>query len=354
VDLPQKVRLSPEVIVAAGIKTTVVTKQRLVPTRTLSGELTVDPDRSAKIASPVAGRLEEVRLREGATVKKGEVVALVRVPELGRLHGLQLAAMARAKAARADAHRLEDLARSSLATEQTYLDAKAEAEAQEAEAQALAGQLRSMGSGPGGATPFLLALRSPVAGIVVTREAIVGQPVAADQVLGMVADLSELWFLARLFEKDLEQVHEGAAVEVRLNAYPTTRFPGTVDLVGHQIDPVARTVTARVRLKNHDDLLRAGLFGSALVAVARAATTGAEAAPVLVVPRDAVTELAGKQVVFVRQDDGHFEVHPVVLGESAPGVVAIVSGLREGEAVVSEGTFSIKSVVLKSTLAEDD
>jgi membrane fusion protein, heavy metal efflux system len=81
---------------------------------------------------------------------------------------------------------------------------------------------------------------------------------------------------------------------------------------------------------------------------------GDETPPVLVVPRSAVTEIAGKAVVFVRQEDGDFEVHPVVLGQSAPGIVAVLSGLREGEAVVSEGAFSIKSVVLKSTFGEED
>jgi membrane fusion protein, heavy metal efflux system len=349
-ELPQQVRLTPEVIAAAGIQTTLVQKQRLSPTRTLSGELTVDPDRSAKIASPVAGRLEEVRLREGEKVKKGDVLALVRVPELGRLNGLRSAALARAKAARANADRLEGLSKASLATEQSYLDAKAEAEAQQAEANALGGQLQGLGSGASAGAPFLLPLRAPVSGLVVTRQAVVGQPVAADQVLGTVSDLSELWFLARLFEKDLEHVREGASVEVRLNAHPDTRFRGTVDLIGHQIDPVARTVLARVRLQNKDGLLRAGLFGTALVAVGK----GDETPPVLVVPRSAVTEIAGKAVVFVRQEDGDFEVHPVVLGQSAPGIVAVLSGLREGEAVVSEGAFSIKSVVLKSTFGEED
>lgn len=350
-ELPHHVRLKPEVIEAAGIKTRKVERQKLLPTRKLPGEIVADPDRSARISSPVAGRLEEARLREGAQVKKGEVVAVVRVPELGRIHGAQAAAAARARAARANAERLEDLAKKHLASEQAWLDAKADAEAYSAEARALGGQLAAMGSGSGGtAAPFLLALRSPVAGVVVARDAVVGQPVAADQVLGTVADLSEMWFLARVFEKDLEQIRVGSAVEVQLNAYASRRFSGTIELVGQQIDPVARTVTARVRLKNPEGLLRLGLFGAALVSI-----PGEDGATTrLVIPRDAVTEIGGKQVVFVRQPDDDFEIHPVVLGQGAPGLVEVISGLREGELVVSEGVFSLKSVVLKSTLAEED
>ncbi|RYE95055.1 MAG: efflux RND transporter periplasmic adaptor subunit [Myxococcales bacterium] len=348
-ELPRQVRLRPEVIAAAGIKTVPVQRQVLRSTRLLPGEIALDPDRSARISSPSAGRLEEVRLREGTTVKKGDVVAVVRVPELGRVHGAQSAAASRARSARSNATRLEDLSRRQLASEQSWLDARAEAEASEAESRALAGQLTALGSGGGGA-PFLLPLRAPVSGIVVAREAVVGQPVAADQVLATVSDLEEVWFLARVFEKDLDLIRVGAPVDVQLNAYAGQRFAGVVELVGQQIDPVARTVTARVRLANRDGRLRLGLFGAAQVAVA--SDTKEEAR--LTVPRDAVTELAGRPVVFVQHPDGDFEAHPVVLGRSAPGQVEVLAGLREGELVVSEGVFSLKSVVLRGTLAEED
>lgn len=350
-ELPRNVQLKPDVIAAAGIKTEKVVRKRILPTRKLPGEIVADPDRTARISSPVAGKLEVVRMREGATVAKGDVVAVVRVPELGRIHGAQAAAAARARAAKANADRLEDLSKKRLASEQAWLDAKAEAESHQAEARALSGQLAAMGSGAGSSgAPFLLSLRAPVAGVVVARDAVVGQPVAADQVLGTISDLSEMWFIARVFEKDLESIELGAAVDVQLNAFPTRVFPGKIEFVGQQVDPVARTVTARVRLTNVDHLLRLGLFGSALIGVPGASPTEER----LVIPRGAVTEIAGKQVVFVRQADGDFELHPVVLGRSAPGFVEVLSGLRDGEDVVSEGVFSLKSVVLKSTLAEDE
>ncbi len=348
-ELPRHVQLKPEVIAAAGIKTTVVVRQKLAATRSLPGEITTDPDRTARVSSPVAGRLEQVWLSEGSPVKKGDKLATIRVPELGRIRGAQLAAAARAKAAHANADRLADLAKNRLTSEQAALDARAEADAQSAEAHALGEQLAAMGTGASG-SPSLLTLRAPVAGVVVSRDAVVGQPVAADQVLGTVADLSEMWFLARVFEKDLASIKVGAAVDVQLNAYAAEHFAGVIELIGQQIDPVARTVTARVRLKNRDGLLRLGLFGSALVSIPGEDTDEAR----LVVPQDAVTDVAGKSVVFVQQTDGDFEMHPVVLGRSAPGRVDVLSGLRENERVVSEGVFSLKSVVLKSTLAEED
>jgi len=173
--------------------------------------------------------------------------------------------------------------------------------------------------------------------------------VRAEDVIADIADLSEVWFLGRVFEKDLERVRAGAAAEVELNAFPQRHFSGSIEYVGRQIDPIARTVTARVRLRNPDGALRLGLFGTAHV------SSGSEQSePVLVIARNAVTEISGKPVVFVRQPDGDFELHEVNLGESSLGRVRVLSGLREGEAVVVDGVFTLKSSVLRGSLAEEE
>ncbi len=102
---------------------------------------------------------------------------------------------------------------------------------------------------------------------MLTRNAVVGQPVGANEIVATIAELTHVWFAARVFEKDLGDVREGAKVEVRLNAYPKESFTGVVDYLGRQVDPAARTVTARVVLQNRDGLLRIGLFGVARVQV---------------------------------------------------------------------------------------
>jgi hypothetical protein len=217
---------------------------------------------------------------------------------------------------------------SRLAAEQTYLDARAEADALDAEAGALAAQLSGLGAGGDSVHGVLLSLRAPISGTVIERQALVGQPVLVEEAIGAIADLSDVWFLARVFEKDLGRLRVGAVAEVELNAYPAERFPGTIEYISHKIDSVARTVTARIRLTNRDGRLRVGLFGSAQVTLA-----SERKEPALVVSRRALIELADKYVVFVRQPDGQFERHDVTLGETAPGKVQILSGLREGEQV---------------------
>lgn len=348
--LPTRVRLDPAVVVDAKIKTAPVVREVLAATIDLPGELTSDPDTTARVSALVPGRIESVTFKEGQTVKKGDVLVVIKVPELGKAKAAFAATSAKAAAARTNADRLQTFAEKRLAANQEVLAAKAEADALEVEAKAAEEQLRALGTGTTGTVGSQLALRAPVAGVVVSRDALVGQPVAADQTLATIADLSEVWFLGRVFEKNLGDVRVGAPAEVQLNAYPKERFTGSVEYLGKQIDPNARTVVARIRLKNRGELLRLGLFGVARVG------TGEESkkTPVLVVPRSAVTEIGRKPVVFVKQPDGDFDLHEVVLGEGALGKVEVVNGLREGEQAVVEGVFTLKSAVLKSTFGEEE
>ena len=343
--LPKRVRLDPSVIVDANIQTTPAAREQLAATIDLPGEIASDPDKTASVSPLVGGRIESVSFKEGQQVSKGDLLALVKVPELGKAKAAYTATQAKAIAARSNADRLQELADKRLAAAQEVLAAKAEADALDAEARAADDQLRALGTGATGGGSQL-ALRAPVSGIVISRAAIVGQPVTADEVIATIADLSEVWFLGRVFEKNLGQIRLGAPTEVQLNAYPDDRFSGTIEYLGKQVDPTARTVVARIRITNRNDLLRLGLFGVARVDVGRG---DAGVASTLVVSRDAIAEIGGKTVVFVREPDGDFDLHDVVLGNSALGKVQILNGLRDGEQVVTQGVFTLKSAVLKST-----
>jgi cobalt-zinc-cadmium efflux system membrane fusion protein len=349
--LPQRVRLDPQVLHDAQVQTSAVTREALASTIDLPGEVSFDPDKAARVVALVSGRIESVNFKEGQAVRAGDLLATLRVPELSKAKAAYTASAARAVASRANADRLQVLANKRLAAQQELLVAQAEASALEAESRAAQTQLRALGSteleSSGGS---LLQVRAPLAGDVVARDALVGQAVGPEHVLATIADLREVWFLGRVFEKNLGQIRLGARVEIQLNAYPNEKFTGVIEYIGKQVDPAARTVTARVRLMNRGELLRIGLFGVARVDVGTE-TPGKTA---IVIPRSAVTQIGPKSVVFVKQPDGDFDVHEVLLGEGALGKVQVLSGLREGEQIVTRGVFTIKSAVLKSTFSEEE
>jgi len=350
--LPTKVRLRPEVVHAARIKTAPAALDSLPITVDLTGEVAADPDKSARLAARVAGRIVEVKVREGDRLKAGQTVAILDSPELARARATLASAAARATVARLNADRLRRLEAKSLASGQEASAAEAEAAALEAEAGAARQTLSASGQGAEAATGAgaRVTIRTPIAGFVLGRDAVQGQSVDAEHVIAVVGDLERAYFLGRLFEKDLARVKQGAHAEVRLNAYPSDVFEGQVETIGKQLDPAARTVTARILVRNHADLLKVGLFGTARV-VAGAANPARKR---VVVPLSAVTQLPDRNVVFVLQPDGDFEVHPVTLGQSAAGRIEVLGGLREGERVVVDGVFTLKSAVLKSTFGEED
>ena len=358
--MPTRVTLREEVARAAGIRTAAVTSQPLPNTLEIVGEIAADPDRAARIAARVSGRIVSVHAREGDRVRAGALLCVIESLDLVRTRAALAAAQARGVSARENATRLDTLVPSGLAARQEVSGATAESLALQAEASAAAESLRSMGAqaaAKGG--DARLELRSPIDGSVTGRNATLGQIVSAEHVLFDVVDLDKAHFVGRLFEKSLAQVEVGATAEIRLNAYPDLVFVGTVESIGRQLDPVARTVVARLRIADpqHGDRLKLGLFGVARVSTRTPLRPAGEPTALdrspLVVPLSALTRIADRDVVFVRQPDGHFELHPVTLGRTASGLAEVLTGLRAGEQVVVDGVFTLKSALLRSTLGED-
>ena len=348
-DLPRLVKLSPEVIRDAKIRAEPARMQGLAATVELNGQVVPDPAAYAMIGARSSGRIAQVLVREGDQVRAGQVLAIVSSPEVARLRGELAGTNARAVAARRNAVRLRELFEQRLGSQQEAVAAEAEATAAEAQRDALSRTLRGLGASLRESDSSAVVLRTPVAGSVVQLDGSLGQMVEPAHTVATVADLARVWFQAQVFEKDLPRVTEGAAAEVRLNGYPDRVFTATVARISGQVDPQARTVTARLSLRDPDRTLRLGLFGTARVSVPSEVQEEH-----IAVPRSAVTDLGDRKAVFVRHPDGVFEVHEVRLGQSAGGLVAVISGLREGEEVAVSGVHTLKSAVLKATMEEEE
>jgi membrane fusion protein, heavy metal efflux system len=347
------VHVAANVQADARLRTERVAREVIGASVELAGEIVSDPDHTARVSSPVAGRLEQIRFGEGALVKRGETLAVLRVPDLGRIRGALGAAQAKAAAARADAIRLKGLAEKRLATEQAYLDAEAGAAALEAEAAALRDQLSAMGVAAEGGSGHQLVLRAPISGVVVSRDAVVGQPLPSDQTIATLADLSRVWFVGQVFERDIAWVEVGTPAHVRLSALSGRLFEGRVEIVGSALDPGSRSARVRIPLDNADGATRIAMTGVARVSsvgVANALDAGSRALPSA--PRTAITDLGGRRVVFVRKGPEEFEARDVEAEASAGDRVGFTRGLDEGDEVVVDGVFLLKSIALKSTFAE--
>ncbi len=351
--IPDVVQVSPTVKAAVGIKTESAKMMPLSRTVELAGEVAGDPDRTAHVAARASGRVTQVMFKEGDLVKQGATLVVLESAELARARAAVTTATARAAAGEQTLKRVKHLVEQGLAPQQELHAAQAEAHISAAEVLAAQQALGAFGVAAGdvGGDAARLVLRAPVGGTVTMRNAVVGQAVGAQDVLATVVDLTRAYFEARVFERDLASVEQGSVVEVRLHAYPDTPLLGTVAFLGAEVDRATQSILARVRFQQGvENLLKLGLFGNA-----RVATGTAQGAPeVLTVPLSAVTRVMDRDLVFVARPDGSFAAQKVTLGQSAGGRVHVRDGLALADQVAVEGVFNLKSILLKSTFAEEE
>jgi cobalt-zinc-cadmium efflux system membrane fusion protein len=185
-------------------------------------------------------------------------------------------------------------------------------------------------------------LRAPFAGDIIERNATVGEVVDVNQTLFTVADLSTVWVRADFPEQQAGLLRVGLEAEVRVSAYPDTVFRGTVTYVGAVIDPATRTIMVRAELPNSDRRLRPHMFVDATLLVPEQ--------PALTIPRKAVQQVGERTVVFLPRGPSRFEVRDVRLGAVFEPYVEVKEGLAAGDKVVTEGSYMLKSEILRDQM----
>lgn len=199
-------------------------------------------------------------------------------------------------------------------------------------------------------TPELLGraleLKAPIDGVVIERKSTVGELVDKGSAIYTISDPTDLWVIAEVKERDIAAVKIGQEVSFQVLAYHGEEFHGKVVRLGNQIETDSRTLEVRIETNNADGRLKAGMFADVEI-------TTTIMNDVLVIPDRALQSDGDKQVVFVALGDNKFEKRPVTLGLEQKGRVQVLDGLKAGEEIVTEGSFILKSELLKGELGEE-
>lgn len=346
------IKIDSEVSKDVNLHSTQVSTGEFQEAISLIGEVVADPDRVTKISARIPGRVTEVRFIEGARVKKGQVLIVLESPEAARSKSKYLSTLSRVNAVERNAKRIRELVNLKLAAEQEAINAESELKVQESELRADKGNLLALGipvpdttnTNSGGDNSGRIEILSPLDGIILSREIVKGSQVDAITSLATIGNLDSVWFMVKLFEKDLGKVAEGDLARVKLNPYPKEEFEGRLMYIGNQIDLGSRTVSGRIVLKNKNNMAKIGLFGTAELYTSDY--------NVLAVPIDAIAPMQGKDYVFVEEKPGEYKAREVKLGRKNSTIVEVLSGLTTGEYIVDQGIFTLKSKFLKSTFGE--
>lgn len=324
----------------AGIRTAVAKRAPLRPNVRVVGTVSFDPEHVAAVGTRIRGFVRGIAKLEGDRVKKGDVLAQIESAELGEAQASVRIAAAQRAAAKANATREEELAAKKLSTareEELAAATLAEHNAMLAAAQQRVQALGGATNGPFG----VYVLRAPLDGTVVERHVSPGQSVEDHLVAFKVANLDYLWVELDVFERSIAHIAKDDVVEIRPMASPDQVIGGHVSYVGDVIDLATRSAKVRVEIDNHERLLRPG---QSVVAIIRPKAPAREA---VLVPESAITYVDGRSVVFVAEKEGRVRTAEVELGATDGKEVEIVKGLEDGQDVVSEGVFALKSELFR-------
>jgi len=182
--------------------------------------------------------------------------------------------------------------------------------------------------------PVTVRWSAPRDGIVLERNAIEGMRANPGDVLFRIADVSVVWALVDVAERDLGNIAVGQPVAVRARSFAGRTFAGKIAVVYPQVNRDTRTVRVRIELANPDAALLPDMYVDADIDTA-------DLAPVLAVPESSVLDTGSRQAVLIDKGEGRFEPREVKLGRRGGGYIEVRDGLADGEAVVTSANFLI-------------
>jgi len=365
-------QISPESQKEVGIVVEPAAFRNLGDTLSTTGTVSEDPVRVAHIRPLARGLIEKSYVRLGDRVSQGDPLIEYDNIELGLAAGEYQSAQAELQRSLTDLEvkktildrgkemlKVGAIARTAYdLREAEYKDAEAKTTGARATVAKIVEQIHRFGwtdqdlenlparQGSGHSIAHSI-LRAPSSGIITSYHASVGELVESSTDLISITDMSSLWVLADVFEKDLSHVQTGKAVQVRVASYPGKIFQGRITYVADAIEPKTRTAKVRCVVENSGGLLKLEMFATIEIPVDRTSS-------VLTVPDSAIQQIEGKPVVFVRNSQAEFQKHEVQTGVTSLGYTEIRSGLKEGEQVATQGSFIVKTAFLRNLIGENE
>lgn len=330
-------KLDPKSPRMAFLKIDVVRESNAPSTVSLPGRVSVDEDRTQRVASPIDGRVVSLFVKPGDRVRAGQALMELSSPQVGVIQADAAKGVEDLSVAERAQNRVHRLQTDGAISEKEVAQVEADYKKAKADVARSAAQLRALGISL--AEPAAkVALRAQIAGTVIERNVLVGQEVRADSATPLltISNVDRVWVLGSVYERDLSLIAgTGAPVKVRVPAYPAQEFPGQVIHVGDVVDATTRTVQVRCAVDNPNHLLKPEMF----------ATIDVESAggrKFVEVPGRAVLAEGEKYQVIVASEGNVFRARTVEVGSEIGDRVRILHGLAPGEKIVVDGALFLK------------
>lgn len=321
----------------AYIKEAVVELVRRPLMDPVTGTLTYDEARTARVSSPIAGRVIGTIAALGSAIHTGDPLVELDSPELGQAQADYAGALADLNLADRASQRMQELYANGIAPRKDQEQAQDNLTRARSEAERARLKLANLGV-RNGRTDNRFVLHSPVSGVITERNINPGMEVRSELVdpLFMISDLSSLWVQMSVFEKDLGLIHVGAKVLVHVPAYPGEIFTATISYISQVVEEKTRTVKVRCILPNADNRLLPAMY--AAIEVQSEPNDKA-----VVVPLTALFTEDESDWLFVAIGDGHYQKRPVKVGLRLKDRAVVLEGLTSGERLVIDGALLLRT-----------
>lgn len=332
---PDEVTLDPNSSQFANLKIESVIEITAPTTSDLNGKIIFNENYTARINSPILGRVLRIKAQIGDTVKAGQVLMILDSPDLG-------SALADAHKADADLQlKRKSFERNSLLLEGGVIARKEQENSQadllesEAEAQRANAHLKNLGAQRNGDQNYVL--RTPIAGVVIDRQANPGTEVRPDAAMPLfvITNPNHLWASVDLPERELGKIYKGQTLAIHVEAYPDEIFTGKVESIGVMVDPTTRRITIRCSLESKGKL-KPEMY-------ARITPLNTKNSKVISIPNTALITEGLYSYVFVETSPGHFKKQRVLLNSQEHDFATIKNGLVVGEHVITSGAILLNS-----------
>jgi len=346
------VKMAAEVQKQNGVALAPVTKQRMAGMISATGKVEANADKIAHVSPRISGKVVSVKASLGDSVSAGQSLATLDSVELGEALGRYHQSKTKLALAQSNMERIKALVEKKIAARKDILQAETDYKTAQTELHTDEERLSLYGVSTSDLREKnhkrpLLPVKSPIGGIITEKHAIVGELADPSKSLYTVADLSSVWVMVDINEKDLAKIHKGQAAIVAVGAFPDLKLKGRITYIADLVDQATRTVKARIEVANPGRKLKPEMFATVELALA------ADAPPVLAVPEDALQDLDGKKVIFVAENATEFAARQVQTGRTTSGMVEILSGLKEGERYAIKGSFILKSEIKKGEMKDE-
>ncbi len=330
---PSSIALTAEAIKTVGVKVTETEYKALVEQITIPGEIRFNPKRRCHVTSRSAGRVELLLSYPGERIQQGQILLTLYSQDFLGLQAELLQSIRRINRHPTDPKEI--------ALAQSFLDSVRSKLRLLGLFEAEIGQIEQSGS-----MKSLLPVRAPLSGTVIESSVTTGDFVELGASLFKIADLSTVWVVLHLHEKDLVNVRTGLEVSVHTTAIPDRDFRGRIFQIGSTVDEQTRTVEGLIEIGNPGGQLRQGMYVEAVVDLPRAKKS-------FLIPTSSLQDFQNKKIVFVQAGENVFSTREVETGISLAGWTEIKKGIKERERVASSGTFFLKSELFKNLLGEE-